>query len=100
MTKKHHFLLYGALTLALAAAVLTAVGCYAESRQNRLMLEDSYTRQQLQAQEHLQSMAVKLSKLPVASDMRTCVELLAGVSRQADEAADALSALQIGRAHV
>lgn len=95
MTKKHHFLLYGALTLALAAAVLTSVGYCAESRQNRLMLEDSYTRQQLQAQEHLQSMAVKLSKLPVASDKRTCVELLTGVSRQADEAADALSALPL-----
>lgn len=98
MTKKHHILLYGALGLALLVALITAYDRYTAAEQSRLYLEDSYTQRRLEAQENLQSMALKLGKAPVVSDMRSYVEILSGVSRQAASAADALSALPVSHA--
>lgn len=98
MTKKHHILLYGALGLALLVAVITAYDRHTAAEQSRLYLEDTYTQRMLEAQEHLQSIALKLGKTPVVTDARTYVELLSGVSRQADGAADALSALPLSHA--
>lgn len=98
MTKKHHILLYGALGLALLTAVITAYDRHTAAVQSRLYLEDTYTQKRLEAQENLQSMALKLGKAPVVSDMRSYVELLSGVSRQAASAADALASLPLSHA--
>ena len=48
-----------------------------------------------ETQEHLQAIGLKLGKAPVAADARTQVELLAGVSRQADSVVSGLSALPL-----
>ena len=96
--KNRHFLLYGVLGAALLVAVFTAYDRHNAAEQSRLYLQDSYTRHLLEAQEHLQAAAVKLAKAPVASDARTCVELLTGASRQADGVAGALSALPLSHA--
>ena len=98
MKKKHHILLYGALGLALLAAMVTAYDRHTAAEQSRLYLEDTYTQRMMEAQEHLQAIALKLGKTPVVSDARTCVELLSGVSRQADSAADALASLPLSHA--
>lgn len=95
MKRKHHLLLYGALAAALLVAVITAYDRHTAAQQSRLILEDHFTRQLMETQEHLQSISIKLSKAPVTADAAACVELLSGVSRQASEAASALSALPL-----
>ena len=95
MKRKHHLLLYGALAAALLVAVITAYDRHTSAQQSRLILEDHFTRQLMETQEHLQSISIKLSKAPVTADAAACVELLSGVSRQASEAASALSALPL-----
>ena len=95
MKRKHVYLLFGALAAALVVATLAAWDGALEARQSRLYLEDQFSKRLMEAQEHLRSIELKLSKTPVAADAATCVELLSGASRQAAEAASALSSLPV-----
>jgi len=95
MKAKHHLILYTFLGLATVIAIFLAMDYGLRGERSRQALEDSYSQRMLEAQEHLQAVAVKLSKAPAAGSARTQVELLAGVSRQADGAAGCLSALPL-----
>lgn len=95
MKKKLHIFVYTFLGIALAVAVFVAVDADVRARRSAQALEDDYTQRLLEAQEHLQAIAIKLNKAPVAGAARTRLELLTGVSRQADGVAADLSALPL-----
>ncbi len=95
MKTKLHVLLYTFLGIALAVAVFVALDADVRARQSAQALEDDYTQRLMEAREHLQAIAVKLNKAPVAGGARTRVELLTGVSRQAEGVAADLSALPL-----
>lgn len=95
MKKKLHILVYTFLGIALAVAVFAALDAELRARRSAQTLEDDYTQRLMEAQEHLQAIAIKLNKAPVAGAARTRLELLTGVSRQADGVAADLSALPL-----
>lgn len=95
MKGKHHAILYTFLGIAAVIAVLTAGASILRAEHAEQTLEDGYAQRLLQAQEHLQSISLKLGKTPAAGNPRTQVELLSGVSRQADGVVSDLTALPL-----
>jgi len=95
MKAKYHFILYTFLGMAVVLSVLLAADYGLRADRSASALEDSYAQRLLEAQEHLQSIAVKLNKAPAASAPATQVELLATVSRQADGVVSDLTALPL-----
>ena len=95
MKGKLHFIAYGLLSLTLIGALFWGLERELGAQRHAQLLEDVYAQRLYEAQEHLQSIAIKLDKLPVAADVSTRVELLAGTSRQADGVVNALSALPL-----
>ena len=95
MKPKHHFILYTFLGLTAAIAIFLAADYGLRAERSAQALEDTYTQRMLEAQEHLQSISLKLSKTPAAGNARTQVELLTGVSRQADGVVSDLTALPL-----
>lgn len=95
MKKTKHWIIYSVLGLALLVSVISAYAFYTDAQKSRQTLEDTYARHLMETQENLQSISLKLTKAPVASDAATQVELLAGVSRQADEVTGALTSLPL-----
>lgn len=95
MKPKHHIILYTFLSLALLVAVFIGLDYGIKAEEASRVLEDGYTQRMLETQEHLQAIGLKLNKASVAGDARTQVELLTGVSRQADGVVTGLSALPL-----
>ncbi len=95
MQKKHHMLLYTFLSLALVAAIGTAV--YQGQRATRISraLEDVYYSAVLDTISQLQSMEIKMNKLLVSGTPQTGVELLSGLSRQAWDVQNNLTVLPL-----
>ena len=95
MQLKHHVILYTFLSVALLVAVFVALGYGLSARRTARALEDSYAQRVAETQEHLQAISLKLAKAPVAAEAYTRVELLSGVSRQADGVVSGLSSLPL-----
>jgi germination protein YpeB len=95
MQKKHHMILYTFLSLALVAAIGTAV--YQGQRAARVSrtLEDVYYSAVLESISQLQSMEVKMNKLLVSGTPQTGVTLLSDLSRQAGEVQNNLTILPL-----
>lgn len=98
MGKWSRRILTGVLALCVAAAVIVGVERSIAAGRMERQLENVYTQRLLEAQEHLQAISVKLGKSPLAGDTRLQVELLTGVSRQADAVVAGLSALPLSHA--
>ena len=98
MVKKGCWFLVAALCLCLTGALVFAVERNAAAHRVQQQLENSYTQRLSESQEHLQALGIKLGKSPLAMDARLQVELLAGVSRQADGVVSGLSALPLSHA--
>lgn len=92
MKKTALFLLCVAL---LAGAAAWGYAAQQDADESQQMLQALAQQRWAEAQEHLSAITVKLSKLPAAASLPTQVELLAGVSRQADGAVISLSALPL-----
>lgn len=95
MRLKHHILLYTFLSVAVLLSIYLALDYGIQAQRSAQALEDAYAQRVLETQEHLQAIGLKLGKAPVAADARTQVELLAGISRQADSVVSGLSALPL-----
>ncbi len=95
MRLKHHILLYTFLSVAVLLSIYLALDYGIRAQRSAQALEDAYAQRVLETQEHLQAIGLKLGKAPVAADARTQVELLAGISRQADSVVSGLSALPL-----
>lgn len=95
MKNKKYWILSTVLALAAAASLIAAFAFYTDAQQSRQTLEDAYTRHLMETQENLQSISLKLSKAPVAAGAAAQVELLSGVSRQADGVVSALTSLPL-----
>ncbi len=98
MGKWSRRILMGVLGLCIAAAVFVGVERSIAAGRMERQLENVYIQRLLEAQEHLQAISVKLGKSPLAGDARLQVELLTGVSRQADAVVAGLSALPLSHA--
>ncbi len=98
MSRKSSWILVGGLCLCLVAALAFGVRQGAEADRIARQLESGYARRLMESQEHLQAIGVKLSKSPLAGDVRLQVQLLAEVSRQADGVVSGLSALPLSHA--
>ena len=95
MRLKHHILLYTFLGAAVLISVFLTLDFGNRLQRSAQALEDAYAQRVSETQEHLQAISLKLGKIPVAADARTQVELLTGVSRQADSVVSGLSALPL-----
>lgn len=95
MQLKHHVILYTFLSLALIIAIFLSMDYGLRAQRSAQLLEDTYAQRIAETQEHLQSIGIKLRKAPVAGDAQTQVELLTGVSRQADGVVSSLAALPL-----
>lgn len=95
MRLKHHILLYTFLSVAVLLSIYLVLDYGIRAQRSAQALEDAYAQRVLETQEHLQAIGLKLGKAPVAADARTQVELLAGISRQADSVVSGLSALPL-----
>lgn len=95
MRLKHHILLYTFLGVAVLISIFLTLDYGNRAQRSAQALEDAYAQRVLETQEHLQAIGLKLGKAPVATDVRTQVELLAGISRQADNVVSGLSALPL-----
>ncbi len=95
MRLKHHILLYTFLSVAVLLSIYLVLDYGIQAQRSAQALEDAYAQRVLETQEHLQAIGLKLGKAPVAADARTQVELLAGISRQADSVVSGLSALPL-----
>ncbi len=95
MKGKHHIILYSFLSLALIVAVFLVFSYGTQAEASAQALEDTYAQRMLETQEHLQSISVKLEKIPVSTDQRMLCDLLTTISRQADSAVTGLSALPL-----
>ena len=95
MRLKHHILLYTFLGVAVLISIFLTLDYGNRAQRSAQALEDAYAQRVLETQEHLQAIGLKLGKAPVATDARTQVELLAGISRQADNVVSGLSALPL-----
>lgn len=98
MKKKHHIILYTLLGLTVLTAALFGADASIRAAHTRRTLEDAYTRHLLETQEQLQAISTQLAKMQVAQNVRTRVELLSAVSRQADGVVGALTALPLSHA--
>ena len=95
MQPKHHILLYTFLGLAVITAGIAAFSYGLQAQRSAQALEDAYAQRLSETQEHLQSIVLKLGKTPLAQDAGMQVELLSGISRQADGVVSGLSALPL-----
>lgn len=95
MKTRHHLILYSVLSLLLVGALFWGLELTLDGQEAQKHLEDVYAQRLYETQEHLQAISLKLGKTPIARDTATRVELLAGVSRQADGVVSALSALPL-----
>lgn len=95
MRLKHHILLYTFLGVAVLLSIFLTLDFGNRAQRSAQALEDVYAQRVLETQEHLQAIGLKLGKAPVAAEARTQVELLAGISRQADSVVSGLSALPL-----
>ena len=98
MGKKRNGILAAVLGLCLVAAVAYGINRSQLAGRMTQRVESSYTQRLLESQEHLQAISLKLGKSPLAADARLQVELLVGVSRQADGVVSGLSALPLSHA--
>lgn len=98
MNRKHSWILAAALGVCLVVSLVFTVERSVAAARAARRLEGDYTQRLLESQEHLQAVAVKLGKSPLAMDARLQVELLAGISRQADGVVSGLSALPLSHA--
>ena len=98
MGKKRSVILMGILGVSLAVAVVFGIQRSTLAGRMTQRLESSYTQRLMESQEHLQAISLKLGKSPLAADARLQVELLVGVSRQADGVVSGLSALPLSHA--
>ena len=87
--------MYTFLSVAVLLSIYLALDYGIRAQRSAQALEDAYAQRVLETQEHLQAIGLKLGKAPVAADARTQVELLAGISRQADSVVSGLSALPL-----
>jgi germination protein YpeB len=95
MKGKHHIILYSFLGVALVVASVLAITNGMRASASAQALESGYTQRMLEAQEHLQAIGVKLDKIPISTDRPSQCDLLTGVSRQADNVVNSLSALPL-----
>lgn len=95
MKNKVHIILYVVLVAALVAAIIWGVSMQRSNAETMRVLEDGYTQRVLETQEHLQAIGIKLGKAPVADDPRTQVDLLTGISKQADDVVSSLASLPL-----
>ncbi len=95
MQKKHHMLLYTFLSVALVAAIGTAIYQGQRAAKTSRVLEDVYYSAVLQSVSQLQSMEVKMNKLLVSSSPQTGVDLLSDLSRQAFDVQSNLTVLPL-----
>jgi len=95
MQKKHHMMIYTFLSIALVAAIGTAVYQGQRAAKTSRVLEDVYYSAVLQSISQLQSMEVKMNKLLVSSSPQTGVELLSDLSRQSWEVQSNLTVLPL-----
>ena len=95
MRLKHHIILYTFLGAAVLIAIFLTLDFGRRAQRSAQALEDTYAQRVLETQEHLQAIGLKLSKAPAAGEARTQVELLAGISRQADSVVSGLAALPL-----
>ena len=95
--KPKHYLALG-LGLALSVTGLLAVNYGVKAQRSAQALEDTYAYHLSETQEYLQSIVLKLAKTPLASDTDMQVDLLSGISRQADGVVGGLSALPLSHA--
>ena len=95
MGKKRSVILMGILGVCLAVAVVFGIQRSTLAGRMTQRLDSSYTQRLMESQEHLQAISLKLGKSPLAADARLQVELLVGVSRQADGVVSGLSALPL-----
>ena len=95
MEKKHHIILYTLLGLTVLTAALFGVDATLRANAARQALQDTYIRHLLETQEQLQAISTQLAKAQIASDVRTRVEMLSLVSRQADGVVGGLTALPL-----
>ena len=95
MKPKHHLILYTFLGAAAVLSLLLTFSYATQAQRSAQALEDSYTQRVLEAQEHLQSLAIRLDKTAAVQDVRMQVELLSGAARQADQVVSDLTALPL-----
>lgn len=93
------------IPLLICLALLLGAGAWAYAAQRKAddaqqVLSSAAQQRWAEAQEQLASITVKLSKLPAAASLKTQVELLTGVSRQADGVVISLSALPLSHAAI
>ena len=93
------------IPLLICLALLLGAGAWAyaaqcEADDAQRVLSSAAQQRWAEAQEQLASITVKLSKLPAAASLKTQVELLTGVSRQADGVVISLSALPLSHAAI
>ena len=98
MQKKHHMMLYTFLSVALVAAIGTAVYQGQRAAKTNRALEDVYYSSVLQSISQLQSMEVKMNKLLVSASPQTGVDLLSDLSRQAFDVQSNLTVLPLSYA--
>ena len=98
MKRKHHIILYILLGLTVIAVALFGADASVRAVRTRRTLEEAYARHLLETQEQLQAISTQLGKMQVAQNVRTRVELLSAVSRQADGVVGALTALPLSHA--
>ena len=95
MQKKHHMIMYTFLSLALVAAIGTAVYQGQKAARIANTLEDVYYSAVLDTISQLQSMEIKMNKLLVSGTPQTGVDLLSDLSRQAWEVQNNLTVLPL-----
>lgn len=95
MKRKHHLILYSFLSFSLILSLAVAFLYSYKAQKNAQMLESTYTQRLLEAQEHLQAVGAKLGKTAASGGVRVQVELLSGISRQADNVVSDLTALPL-----
>lgn len=95
MDKKRSRIITGALGICLVAALIFGLNRSMAADRMSKRLEAGYTQRLMESQEHLQALSLKLGKSPLAADARLQVELLTGISRQAEGVVSGLSALPL-----
>lgn len=98
MKTKHHIILYTLLALTVLTAAFFGADASIRANAARRTLEDAYARHLLETQEQLQAISTQLAKMQVAQNVRTRVELLGAISRQADGVVGGLTALPLSHA--
>lgn len=95
MKGKHHIIIYSFLGLALIVAIFLVISYGMQANASAQALESTYSQRVLETQEYLESISLKLEKIPVSTDRRALCDLLTNISRQADSVVTGLSALPL-----